>query len=175
MVSTAATHMVVYQKFRGPITLWPLSTVGMRLLFAVSRRTAEMIGRMQKIEKMHVRHEKLWECGTSTRHVRSSSNLFHLLRSRSSIDCVFGWVFTKTMWGVIIEETLSLIPAVYGTSARFFAAQDFFHPSDHLCSPSWAKRSCTPTVLNGHTAIRPRTFWDVEQSGWRNGNYLPTQ
>ena len=34
------------------------------------------------------------------------------------------------------------------------------------------KRSRIPTVLNGHKAIGPRNFWDVEQSDWRNGNYL---
>ena len=68
----------------------------MRLLLAISRWTAEMIGRTQKIEKMHVRHEKLWKCGTSTRQVRSSSNLYHLLRSRSSIDYIFGWIFKKS-------------------------------------------------------------------------------
>ena len=35
-----------------------------------------------------------------------------------------------------------------------------------------AKRSLIPTVLNGHKAIGPRNFWDVEQSDWRNGNNL---
>ena len=94
----------------GPHYLWPFSTVGMRLLLAISRRTAEMIGRTQKMKKMHVHHEKFWECGTSTRQVRSSSNLYRLLWSHSSIGCVFGWIFKKIVWGVIMEERWAWFP-----------------------------------------------------------------
>ena len=35
-----------------------------------------------------------------------------------------------------------------------------------------AKRNRIPTVLKGYKAIKPRNFWDVEQSDSRNGNYL---
>ena len=109
-------------------SLWPFSTIGMRLLLAISRWTAEIMRRTQKIEKMHVRHERLWECGTSTKQIRSS-NLYHLLRNRSAIDCVFCWIFKKNCLGSYYGRTLSLIPAVYGTSARFKSAIKTFFDS----------------------------------------------
>ena len=59
--------------------------------------------------------------------VRSSSNLYHLLRRLNYIDCVFGWILKKSF-----EEygrTLSLIPAVYGTSVRFKCAIKTFFDS----------------------------------------------
>ena len=96
-----------------------------------------------------------------------SKNFFKIQPNTQSIEL---WLRNK--WYTFVEDWTSLVEVPYSQSFSWRTFSIFWVlPIISAVRLEMAKRSRIPTVLNGHKAIGPRIFWDVEQSDWRNGNY----